>query len=527
MPWGKEYIDFSFAGKHISDFGLVAVTDSNRYRFASAPEFEDETSTVKGVWGQYYWGTSYKTNTYNFSLATDGMTERQFEEFKRHFRPGHYGQFYEDAWFDKYCYVRVKSIVEFNFVPFQQEVEMAGAKFMSRVYKGECKISFVQDKPFKYAFQQVLDSKIADLARGGDNVEAALRMMYHSNIPARDSWIKTQKCATGSWFSLPAKNSTDTTNVFARADSIPFYNPSTVDSETKIEFTLDRSITPINTIEWEPVYFNEIYDDYTNDYAPYNTISVSDNISASATSLADTKRYIKTFKYGMPEVSSEINKAIDVAWRFYQENPRGALVELQEDLQEELINTRVLLWAIKILQKIQINPTLYKADENELEISPLVEEEDTPGCLRTEKITVYLEFLKVNELQVDWFGYFNLMMLMMFAECAPYEQNDITTPNVFSSFYPYTLYFDGEQAQTYVTYICNYLGGDGSMSHEQIIGENCSNIMASEYLSVDGGDTLDVSTGRVASYHMLRFNHGTNEAITVRDIKLEYKYTYA
>ena len=41
-----------------------------------------------------------------------------FEEFKRIFRPGHYGQFYEDAWFDRYCYVRVKDVVDFNFVPF-------------------------------------------------------------------------------------------------------------------------------------------------------------------------------------------------------------------------------------------------------------------------------------------------------------------------------------------------------------------------------------------------------------------------
>jgi len=28
-------------------------------------------------------------------------------------------------------------------------------------------------------------------------------MMYHNNIPARDSWTKNVKCATGSWFSLP------------------------------------------------------------------------------------------------------------------------------------------------------------------------------------------------------------------------------------------------------------------------------------------------------------------------------------
>jgi hypothetical protein len=41
------------------------------------------------------------------------------------------------------------------------------------------------------------------LSANNDNSKAAARMMYHSNIPARDSWTKTVKCATGSWFSLP------------------------------------------------------------------------------------------------------------------------------------------------------------------------------------------------------------------------------------------------------------------------------------------------------------------------------------
>jgi len=49
MPWGKEYIDFSFAGRHISEFGMVATTSGDRYTFAASPEFADETSTVNGA----------------------------------------------------------------------------------------------------------------------------------------------------------------------------------------------------------------------------------------------------------------------------------------------------------------------------------------------------------------------------------------------------------------------------------------------------------------------------------------------
>ena len=74
-PHEKEFIDFEFDGKHISEFGLVAVSDGGRLPFESAPDFEDEVSFVNGVDGQYYWGTRIKTLTKSFNLATDGMTE--------------------------------------------------------------------------------------------------------------------------------------------------------------------------------------------------------------------------------------------------------------------------------------------------------------------------------------------------------------------------------------------------------------------------------------------------------------------
>ena len=57
----KEFIDFEFNGKHVSEFGLVVVSDGDRLSLDASPEFEDETSEVSGVDGQLYWGTRYKT----------------------------------------------------------------------------------------------------------------------------------------------------------------------------------------------------------------------------------------------------------------------------------------------------------------------------------------------------------------------------------------------------------------------------------------------------------------------------------
>ena len=594
MPWGKEYIDFSFAGRHISEFGLVAVTSGDRYKFAGSPDFEDETSNVNGVWGQYYWGTNYKTKTYSYSLATDGMTERQLEEFKYHFRPGHYGQFYEDAWFDRYCYVRIKAVVDFNFIPFQEEAEVAGVKFLSRIYKGECNISFIQDRPFMYSFYQILDSKISELNTLNDNGKAAARMMHHSNIPARDSWTKNIKCATGSWLSLPVIQekihyekdgngkvikqwteyieSEDNSNIFNNTHFIPYYNPSTVESEGNIEFTIQRSVTPVSLGVWEPVYFNEIYDNITNPSNPYNTIRITEKIHSDKMGFGRESKFLKTFKYGLPEVSAEINRAIKIAYTFSEEYDRGALVDLQSRLQEEIVNKYVLTWAVRVLQKIQLNQDLYYAteDEDRIRQGMLIDANDDqdaymtdknietldsvvrdaygevifhsgdfqnvdydekdyyPGCFRTKTIKVYCTPISEKELEVNWFGYFNIMMLMMFAKYGENcEKQDITTRDTFIEFYPYTLKFYSELGQSYMVYNVNRMNGDTKLYLKENQEENCSNIVASSYLRLDGGDTINITTGKVASYHILEFKRGMDETIAVNNIKLEYKYTYA
>ena len=356
MPWEKEFIDFSFNGHHISEFGLVATTSSDRYSFDGSPEFEDETSTINGVMGQYYWGTTIKTKKYTYNLATDGMTEQQFSEFKRLFRPGYYGQFYEDTWWDRYCYVRIESVVNFTFIPFLTEDTIAGIPLKTRIYKGECKLTLIQDKPFQFAFQHVLDSTIKDLAtaKTNDNQQAALRMMYHSNIPARDSWTGIGDCCIGANQLIDQKG-TFKDITFTQCSSFRYYNPSTYNSESVLRFSLRHAVNsellPQLSANCEPIYFNEINDEYNTAAElsgslfaepPYNVIGTTYSVLASSTGDLANQQLSQTFKFSLPETFEQVNKAIKIAHDYYEQEEITAAVSLEERLREELVNGKVL-----------------------------------------------------------------------------------------------------------------------------------------------------------------------------------------
>lgn len=534
MPWEKEYIDFSFNGHHISEFGLVAATSGDRYSFDGSPQFQDETSEINGVMGQYYWGTKIKTKEYTYNLATDGMTEQQFNDFKRLFRPGYYGQFYEDTWWDRYCYVRIKNVASFSFIPFRTKEKIAGLEFDSRIYKGECKLTLVQDKPFQFAFQHSLDSTLEELKLNpvGANQQAALRMMYYSNIPARDSWDKDiGKCCIGGNAALPKRESNDTSTIFYNTPSLLYYNPSTYDSESILTFTLTHTTTPVpvnglNEPTGEPIYFNEILDEYTSPTIPYNTITSTFPIR---TGFVETKDYQQSqvFKYSLPETFEQVNKAIKIAYDYWQLEDEGAAVSLEERLREELVNGKVMSWAVSAIQTIMSydggtkTPQLYIPDEQG--------NNEGIGTFTTNTITLQLgpigKASDLDILEANWFQFFNIIMLSMFVPFEPALEHDFTTKWYNGNeFYDYTLVLDSEIGISTVSYDYNTNLLDNVEKISQN-GENCSNIALSEYLLLDGGDSLNKTTGKIATYHYLFFNRG-NELLAPKSAELKYRYTY-
>lgn len=543
--WEKEFIDFQFDGKYISEFGMVAVFDGDRHSFAASPSFENETSEINGAAGQLYWGTKLKTLKRTYTLATDGMTEKQINAFKSHFKPGKYGKFIEDKLMHRYGYCRVAEVIEFSVLPFRKKIKYLGSVLEVNEYKGEAKIVFEWDAPYTYSTINYID-KIDTLTKEIYNDIA--RAVYNNGVPFYSSWRKTfsnkaaallgqailgtmilgqkellkdKKCHLGQDKCLEFNDSDgavtselveDTGYVGAGLeDPMFFYNPSNISTPATITLSFVPSFTNmIVSGTWLPVYYNNIADDInqnsSNFSAAYNSIGQSSKISLTegkATingkeeivnyySMPLEKDYVNILNYTNPSVIYAINKTIKLAYNYYQQNG-VSLIELEEKIREEITHDKVSKWAIKILSDIRKNTTLCKNN-----------------LFTTNTVNVAVGHLTTNgtTCKANWYAYFNIKML------------EFMYNSTKKQFYSYTIELSGEHSETKIRYSHNQIDGTFFVDQEEF----CGDIMLSPYLNLEGGDDVD-ETGNILSCHALIFKQGGqfDKQITAT---LQYKYTY-
>jgi len=69
----RSFISFSFGGRRIEDFNLIATVSGDRMTRKLTGDFEDLTSSYDVLDGQFYHSTHFRTNSISFHLATDGI----------------------------------------------------------------------------------------------------------------------------------------------------------------------------------------------------------------------------------------------------------------------------------------------------------------------------------------------------------------------------------------------------------------------------------------------------------------------
>lgn len=481
-PWEKEFIDFSFNGKHISEFGLVAVSDGDRLSLDASPSFSDETSTVNGLSGQYYWGTTFDAGKKTFKLATDGMTEKQVAAFKKHFLPGHYGKLVLDEKLGRYCYARVSSVSTISFIPFQETIIVAGGPLTTNIYKGESSLTFQMDYPFWMAETNVVD--------GSSLTEETVRKVYANNIPLSNSTHEalTIQKPQSSETSIALRDiyaamegtitiDADANVCYGQSSTVstqsrqgvmvrPLYNPSEIASPAVIKMT-----SYIFTTEQAPYYISFARDSFNNTSdRKYSMLFVYDNSGIVK----------NVMKFTNPAVFYYINNVISLAYS-YKDAVGANLIDFQEKLQEEIHHPAVLSWAMAGLRFIATHSELYNSESGAFSNS-------------TVSITDY----RGTQLAAHWYEYLNHWMLF-FAAPANSEGTDKTidiAENTANSVWlrdgslgNFFFEFNGQNCQSFITYSRHQVGT--ALTTVEILRENCGEMVLSGYLKIEGSSTLD------------------------------------
>ena len=156
----RSFISFSYGGKNIEDFDLIATTSGDRLERDAYASFNDLTSTYDTIQGQFFWGTYFKNNSITFDLATDGITQDKLDEFKRWFRPGIMKELILAEHPNRAIMARVAQPPQFKLLPFEHPIQLQIDDKIyntkTTVYRGEIVLEMVMDEPFWYAKQNVL-----------------------------------------------------------------------------------------------------------------------------------------------------------------------------------------------------------------------------------------------------------------------------------------------------------------------------------------------------------------------------------
>lgn len=138
------FIQLEFDGVKTSDLNLYVVSNSGRYIASLTPQFENRTTSVPGRPGLLYWGTEVANQTFNLSLATDGITGAQFSALKSLVAPGKIAKLrFQESLYKEYNVI-VDAQPVFNFVPFVKSTPTG----IVNNYKGELELVLSTLSPY-------------------------------------------------------------------------------------------------------------------------------------------------------------------------------------------------------------------------------------------------------------------------------------------------------------------------------------------------------------------------------------------
>lgn len=357
LPYmGRSFISFTFGGKAIEDFGLIVVNSGDRMERAAYAPFADLTSTYDTLNGQLYWGTHFEAKQLELDLATDGITERQLDDFREWFSPGKERELILSEHPNRAILARIAEPPNFSLLPFEEKITFLGKETSTTMYRGEVHINFIMDEPFWYGKLNYMPTYIDKItlegkkspSEAGNNIINALedkdmlKIMLEDNIPHQS--VLSMDMFLGENLLIVQEARVNVT----RLDRNAFLGKTTGSSDGLEINNNFRYLFYSGTAPSYPIIKFTLPLEFENDYikTPANKIQnpnlQNDNYSYIA--IDDKKFYFTT-----PSILTAYNTAIQIFSSISSDKNK---VTLLEEIKEKVHEYYARAWAVKCVNSI-------------------------------------------------------------------------------------------------------------------------------------------------------------------------------
>lgn len=176
------YTGFSFGGRHCSQFGLIRVSNADRYTTGLLPQGEEKSIRVPGQDGSYYFGNTHKTKTIPLEIAFDKLTKEKLHKMQEWLSEETTNLLVLDEAPYKGYFAKCDSMQSISYVPFDEEENGVKQTF----YKGRGTLNFTCYYPYAIGTIEFLDD-LPDLTEGNGSWETE-EWSAGLGIPNRESY---------------------------------------------------------------------------------------------------------------------------------------------------------------------------------------------------------------------------------------------------------------------------------------------------------------------------------------------------
>lgn len=141
----KDFIGFTFNGRHSSEFHIVRIIEGSRLSDTLVPNVKDITMNVPGRDGTYFFGQTVEGRTFSISYAFDNLTEDSLLELTQWLSDKQIHELVFDETPYKTYMAKVTGTAQMKSLCFD---DMNSAAQTIRVYRGEGSIEFTAYCPY-------------------------------------------------------------------------------------------------------------------------------------------------------------------------------------------------------------------------------------------------------------------------------------------------------------------------------------------------------------------------------------------